>query len=113
MGIVIRLIRALPLLAVLAVVAVLVYALVSWRHSPNRAKEVLIKLFTVLGLVLTVFFCAATAYAWTENNVPVLELAGAFAAVSAAVLVVTRICRWRFIKNHPNYQFKPSRVRFL
>ena len=113
MSVIVRLLRALPLLLTLAVLAGVVYALVSWRRSPNRAKEVLIKLFTGIGLTLTVFFCVATAYAWLENNQPVLEVAGAFAAVSALVLVVTRFCRWRFIKNHPNYRFKPSRVKFL
>ena len=109
----VRLVRALPLLLALAAIAALVYVVVAGLRSPNRAKEVLIKLFTVIGLTLTVSFCVATAYAWLEDNIPVLELAGAFAAVSAFVLVVTRICRRRFIKNHPDYVFKPSRVRFL
>ena len=118
MNLLIRLIRALPLLVVLAVVALVVYLVVSGVKSPERAKEVLIKLFGVLTSALTVFFCTASAYAWLESNWYVLDLFGAFAAVSALALVVTLVCRRRFIKNHPDYKFdrsffpKPPKMKF-
>ena len=51
-----RLSRIVPLLILLAVVAGVVYLVVAYRHSPNRAKEILIKLFTALTGALSVFF---------------------------------------------------------
>lgn len=113
MNILVRLARSLPLVILLAALAAVVYFVVSWHRSPERAKEVLIKLFTVLTSILTTFFCLASAYAIFEANQPVLDLAASFAAVSALALVVTRLCRWRFVKNHPNYRFKPTRTWFV
>ena len=43
-----RLYRIIPLVIVLAIIAFAVYFVVSYRSSPNRAKEVLIKSFTWL-----------------------------------------------------------------
>lgn len=113
MNVLVRLFRSLPLVVALAVLAVVVYFVVSWRRSPNRAKEVLIKLFTVLTCALTAFFALGTLYAWADGNMAVLELAAAFAVTSAIALVITRICRWRFVKNHPNYRWKPTRTKIL
>ena len=95
MNVLIRLVRAAPLVIFLAVIAVLVYALVSWARSPRRAKEVLVRLFLVLTMPLTMLFCLASAYAVFEGNEPVLELFSAFAAVSALALGVTCVCWWR------------------
>ena len=95
MNVLIRLARALPLVVVLAVLAVVVYALVSWARSPQRAKEVLARLFLVLTGALTALFCVASAYAVFEANQPVLDLFSAFAAVSALALGVTCVCWWR------------------
>lgn len=96
------LVRSMPLLVGLLVLAVVVYGLVAAFRTPDRAKAVLIRVFTVLTAFLTVFFCAATAYAWLENNLYVLELAGACAGVSAAAFVVTRLCRRRYLRSHPD-----------
>lgn len=93
--------RSLPLVVVLVLVAAVVYLVVASVRSPNRAKELLIRVFTVLTAFLTVFFCAATAYAWLESNLYVMELTGACAGVSAAAFVITRLCRRRYLRRHP------------
>ena len=90
--------RSMPLVIVLAVVAYLVVA--SFR-SPDRAKQMLIRVFTVLTAFLTVFFCTATAYAWLESNLYVMELTGACAAVSAVAFGITRLCRRLYVRTHP------------
>ena len=113
MNVLIRLIRALPLVVALAVLAVRVYALVSAFRSPDRAKEVLIRLFAVLTGVLTALFCLASAYAVFEGNQPVLDLFGAFAAVSALALGVVSLCAWRFARTHPDFVLCPRFVRGL
>ena len=43
-----RLLRIVPMLIVLAVVAAIVYIVAAWRYSPNRAKELLIRIFTAI-----------------------------------------------------------------
>lgn len=104
-GLIARLSRSIPLLIALVLLAVIVYFVVSWRSSPTRAKEVLIRLFTVLCSVLSVFFVLASLYALVDSNQAVLELAASFALVSVLGLLITLICRWRFKKRHPHYRF--------
>lgn len=111
MGALIRILQSLPLVIALGVIAVVVYLVVSWRKSPTRAKEILIKVFLVLTSVLSIFFLLATLYAVIESNMSVMELFGAFLGVSVIALVITLICRWRFRKNHPNYQYTPQYAR--
>ena len=50
-----RLTRIIPLLLLLAFAAGVVYVVASWRYSPARAKEILIKAFTVLNVALAAF----------------------------------------------------------
>ena len=38
-----RLYRVLPLLAILAIIGIVVYIFMSWRYTPARAKEAVIK----------------------------------------------------------------------
>ena len=99
----IRLYRILPLLVIMAVVAVVVYLIMSFRYSSDKAKAVLIKVFTWLCIVLSVVFGIITIYALFEQNQPVIELAGSCLAVTLIGLVITRICNWVFRKNHPHY----------
>lgn len=99
---VLLLVRSMPLLVGLVVLAAVLYGLVAAFRSPSRAKAVLIRVFTVLTSFLTVFFCVVTAYAWLENNLYVMELAGACAGVSAAAFVLTRLGRRLYLRNHPN-----------
>lgn len=53
-----RLSRIVPMLILLAVLAGIVYLVMAYRHSPNRAKEILIKMFTVITGGLSAFFSA-------------------------------------------------------
>ena len=99
-----RLSRSIPLLIALVLLAVIVYFVVSWRSSPTRAKEVLIKLFMVLCSALSIIFTLGCLYAWADGNQPVLELSASFAVVGVLGLVITLICRWRFKKGHPHYR---------
>lgn len=113
MNALVRLIRALPLVIALAVLAVVVYVVVAGMRSPNRAKEILIKLFTVVTTVLSVAFLLFAGYALLDGNEAVFDLAWVFAVVSIAALAITRLCRRRFAKHHPQYRFKTLGVRDL
>ena len=99
----IRLYRILPLLVLLAVVACIVYVIMSFRYSSERAKATLIKVFTWLTVVLSVFFGIVTLYALFEQNQAVIELAGSCLATTLVGLGITRICNYVFKKNHPHY----------
>lgn len=114
MQLILRLIQSLPLVIALAILAVLVYAVVSWAKSPTRAKEVLIKLFTVVTGILSAAMALATLYGILEKNENAAWFFGAFLIVSLVALAITLFCRWRFVKNHPHYRFKPifSRTMF-
>lgn len=105
-----RLSRIVPLLIVLAVVAGIVYLVAAWRYSPNRAKGILIKLFTVLTGAISVFFALASVYALIERNMAVLELTSTFLGAALIGLIVTRICRAVFVRNHPQYKSKPMKT---
>ena len=82
MGLLARLSRVVPLVLVLALVAGVIYLVVTYRHSPARAKEVLIRLFTWLCGALSVCFALASVYAFFDNAPAVLDLALSFLAVS-------------------------------
>ena len=99
----IRLYRILPLLVLLAVVAVVVYLIMSFRYSSDKAKATLIKVFTWLCAILSIAFAVVTLYAVFEQNQPVIELAGSCLAVTLIGLAITRICNRVFRKNHPHY----------
>ncbi len=95
--------RILPLLVLLVVVAAVVYVIMSFRYSSERAKAVLITVFTWLFSALSVVFALSTLYALFEHNQAVIELAGSCLAVTIIGLVITRICNRVFRKNHPHY----------
>ena len=99
----IRLYRIIPLLILMAVVAAVVYVIMSFRYSSDRAKAALITVFTWLCAVLSVFFLIATLYAVFEHNDTVIELAGSCLATTLVGLGITRICNHVFRKNHPHY----------
>lgn len=106
-------IAIVPLVIALVVLAIVVYVFVAWVKSPLRAKEILIKLFTVITIVLSVAFGLASLYAFFEHNVKVLEITGTFLVVSLVALGITRICRWRFVKRHPQYKNKAMPTKYL
>lgn len=99
-----RLSRIIPLLVVLALVAAIVYLVAAWRYSPNRAKVILIRVFTVITGVISGFFVLASAYAAFEQNWTAVEIAVTFLAVGLVGLAITRICRRVFLHHHPNYE---------
>ena len=113
MALVARLLQSVPLVIALVVLAIVVYVFVAWVKSPLRAKEILIKLFTVITIVLSVAFGLASLYAFFEHNVKVLEITGTFLVVSLVALGITRICRWRFVKRHPQYKNKAMPTKYL
>lgn len=100
--------RSLPLLIALAVLALVIYGVISYVRTPVKAKEVLIKIFTVLCAVLSIFFALASLYSVADNNTPVLELALSCMAVGLIGLIVTRICAYFFKKHHPHYIEEPT-----
>lgn len=105
MALVARLLQSVPLVIALVVLAIVVYVFVAWVKSPLRAKEILIKLFTVITIVLSVAFGLASLYAFFEHNVKVLEITGTFLVVSLVALGIhRRICRWRLREAPPAVQ---------
>ena len=103
MPILARISRIVPLLIVLAVIAGVVYVVMSFRYSSNRAKATLITVFTWLMGVLTIVFVIMALYALIEHNDTVIELGLSFAAVTLIGFGVTRLCNRAFKKNHPEY----------
>lgn len=113
MAIIARILQSVPLVIALVVLAVVVYLFVAWLKSPLRAKEILIKMFTVITIVLSVIFGLASLYAFAESNVKVLEITGSFLVVALLALGITRLCRWRFVRNHPQYKNKALPTKYL
>ena len=105
-----RLTRIIPLLLLLAFVAGVVYVVAAWRYSPARAKEILIKAFTVLNVALAAFFGLASLYALSESNGDVLDLTLSFMVTVLVALGITRICRAVFLKHNPSYRMKPMKA---
>ncbi|WP_304426824.1 guanylate cyclase [uncultured Adlercreutzia sp.] len=106
MGLLARLSRVVPLILALAVAAGLIYVVVTYRHSPARAKEVLIRVFTWLCGIISGFFALVSLYAFFDDAPPVLDLALSFMAVGLVGLAITRLCNWRFLKHNPHYRKK-------
>ncbi len=106
MGLIARLSRVVPLVILLAVVAGVVYLVVTYRHSPARAKEVLIRLFTWLTGVISAFFAVVSLYALFDGAPAVFDLSVSFMVVGLLGLGITRLCNRRFLKNNPAYRKK-------
>lgn len=107
MGFLARLSRVVPLLIIMAVAAGLIYVVVTYRHSPARAKEVLIKIFTWFnGASSSAFspWCRCTPFSTMAPAV--LDLSLSFMIVGLVGLLITRIANWRFLKHNPNYRKK-------
>ncbi|WP_261430177.1 guanylate cyclase [Xiamenia xianingshaonis] len=109
----VRLVRMIPVLVVLALLAAGVYLYISYRHSPLRAKEVLIKMFLVLTIALSAFFGIVTLYALFEANAGVFDLFFSFMLAALVGLGITLVCRWRFLKHHPAFKDKAFRAKII
>lgn len=88
-----RLYRVLPLLAILAIIGIVVYIFMSWRYTPARAKEAVIKIFIALNGGLSILFALATLYAWIESNAFVADFFITCLATTLIMLGITFICR--------------------
>lgn len=108
-----RLSRIVPLLIVLAIVAAVVYLAAMFRYSPNRAKEILISLFTWLTGILSGIFFLASAYAWFDGNGAVLDLTLSFLVAALVALCITRLCWLVFVRRHPQWRKKPEKAKRL
>lgn len=110
-GFLARLSRSIPLIIALAVAALVIYLVVSQVRSQARAKEVLIKVFTVLCSAIAIFFALVSLYAVIDGNQPVLELAASFAGVGVVGLIITRVCNHFFKKHNPHYSDPAQKVK--
>ena len=93
-----------------AVVAAIVYIVAAWRYSPNRAKELLIRIFTAITGAVSAFFLLVCAYAWLERNGAVFDLSFSFLLTALIGLAVTRICRAVFLRHNPAYRIKAAKT---
>lgn len=110
LGLLARVTRMVPLLIALAVIAAVIYLVVTYRHSPARAKEVLVTVFTWLCGAIAAFFGLASLYALFEGNSAVFDLAVSCAAVGVVGLLVTRWCNRVFLKRNPHYKKKSQKA---
>ena len=114
MPIVARLTRLLPIVFGIALAAVALYVFVSIRYTPVKAKELLIKIFTVVFGAATLFFILATIYAVLDGGRPeAVELMATFLLPFAVGLAITLVCRAVFLHNHPAYKLKPVRAQTI
>lgn len=108
MRILIVLARSMPLLIALAVLAVVIYLVVAAVRSKARAKEVLIKAFTIICSTIAGAFALIAIYALIDSNMAVVELACVCAAIGLIGLAITLACRHFFRKRNPHYQWEPA-----
>ena len=113
MPIVARLTRLLPIFLGVFVAAMAIYVFVSIRYTPVKDKEVLIKIFTILFGITSIFFLLATIYAAIDGGYEAAELMGTFLIPFVVGLAVTLVCRAVFLKNHPAYKLKPVRAETI
>ena len=105
----VRMIRLVPLVAVILFIGLIIYLVAQAKYSPNRAKQIVIKVFFLINIVLLAFFCLCCLYAILDKNMAVLDLFASFAAVPGLGLIITLICRAVFLKHHP--EFKDGAVK--
>lgn len=109
----VRLSRIIPFLLVIGVVAAIIYLVMTYKHSPSRAKEILIKLFIWVTSITSGFFALMSLYAWFEHNDAVFDLAFSFLLTMLICLGITLWCRAVFLKRHPEYRKKPQKAKRL
>ena len=73
-----RLSRIIPLIIILAIVAAIVYLVATWRYSPNKAKEILIRVFTWFTGILSAALALICVYVLLDGNWAVFELTAGF-----------------------------------
>lgn len=100
--------RSIPLIILLAIAAVVLYFAIAHKKSPAHAKEILIKVFTIVCTIITAAFLLLALYALADGNNTIMELALACAGVGLLGLIITLICKHFFKKNNPHYQWEPT-----
>lgn len=105
-----RLSRIIPLIIILAIVAAIVYLVATWRYSPNKAKEILIRVFTWFTGILSAALALICVYVLLDGNWAVFELTAGFLATALIALGITGICRAVFVHHHPNYKKKAQKA---
>lgn len=108
-----RLSRIIPLIIILAIVAAIVYLVATWRYSPNKAKEILIRVFTWFTGILSAALALICVYVLLDGNWTVFELTAGFLATALIALGITGICRAVFVHHHPNYKKKAQKAERL
>lgn len=108
-----RLTRIIPLVIILAIVAAIVYLVATWRYSPNKAKEILIKVFAWFTGVLSAALALICVYVLIDGNWAVFELTAGFLVTALVALGITGICRAVFVHHHPNYRKKAQKAERL
>lgn len=108
-----RFTRIIPLIIVLAVVAAIVYLVATWRYSPNKAKEILIRVFTWFTGILSIILAIVCLYVLLDGNIAVFELTASFLVTALLALGITRICWAVFVKHHPNYKKRAQKAERL
>ncbi|MBP5313561.1 MAG: guanylate cyclase [Eggerthellaceae bacterium] len=106
----VRLVRAIPAIIVLAVIAFIIFLVVQAKYSSNRAKEILIKVFTVFFIILGSICALACIYALIDRNEIGLDIALAFLILCLIGLGITLWCRHVFLKHNPHYSFKAQKA---
>lgn len=108
-----RLSRIIPLVIVLAIVAAIVYLVATWRYSPNKAKEIMIRVFIWFTGALSIALALICLYVLLDGNRAVLELTAGFLVTALVALGITFICRAVFVRHHPNYKKKAQKAERL
>ncbi len=108
-----RLSRAIPFIILLAVIALVIYLIVSAVRSPSRAKEILIRIFTWVSIIIIIVCLLIALYALLDHNQAVIELSLLFALVGVVALVITRVCNYVFLKHHPHYRDSAKKAHII
>ena len=106
----VRMIRLVPLVLILLVIGVIIYLVAQAKYNPPRAKQIVIKVFFWINLILLIFFTLLCLYAFFENNKSVFELFLSFAFVPLLGLLITITCYVIFIRRYPNYKYAPAKT---
>lgn len=106
----VRMIRLVPLVAILLFVGLIIYLIAQAKYSPYRAKQIVLKVFFWICIVLTAFFVLCCIYSILDKNIAVLELFASFAAVPAFGLLIVLLCRAIFYRHHPEFKDKANKT---
>ena len=108
----VRVFQMLPLYIIIAIVAFALYMYIAYRQSPNRAKEILIKIFSYAFSIISIILSLSCIYTILDKNTFAFEIAASMLLVSLVTLGIVGICRYIFLKNNPKYKIPRSKASF-